>query len=309
MREPRWVMSITVEGSGAAGIRVAQKLSREVAKLTGAAVYDQQAGRVLVDGKLRRPQRVDDDEGSLQVKFGWYSLVSQVKDLPPLPLHWLDLATSLLPEAAPVRYGDLEPPRYRLDRDGTEPLARLWHSPDGWRPSVYADLARPALLASWGQQPVGAGDFMMWERASLLVEPEAVRDPFWQAAMRRFFLAVAVERRCVYALSQPDHTSPYEPHARVLTPGGRWYGLHPRPQWWCWYGPPYADVVADRLPEAAYERHGSGIFVVTGSGPFDVDGAGPDPLADLRAAPSSRERRGHHDPNLLPAQVVPAGLM
>ena len=85
--------------------------------------------------------------------------------------------------------------------------------------------------------------------------------------------------------------------------------MHPRPQWWCWYGPPYADVVADRLPEAAYERHGSGIFVVTGSGPFDVDGAGPDPLADLRAAPSSRERRGHHDPNLLPAQVVPAGLM
>ena len=42
VREPRWVMSITVEGSGAAGIRVAQKFSREGAEVTGAAGCDQQ---------------------------------------------------------------------------------------------------------------------------------------------------------------------------------------------------------------------------------------------------------------------------
>ena len=91
----------------------------------------------------------------------------------------------------------------------------------------------------------------------------------------------------------------------------KWYGLHPRPQWWNWYGGPYAELVAGRLPEAAYSRTGSGLFVCSELPPkvFAESQPPPDPLADLRASLIEPEVPLSHNPNLLPARIIPSDLL
>jgi hypothetical protein len=311
VREPRWFMQIVVEGSGGPSVRAATRMVRELARLTGAAVYDQRRGRVLFNGKRMRPARVE-SEFEWRVQLAWYALVPSKDSRPPLPDQWLELAARHLPEVTPVRFGAYEPLRYRMDRDGIEPLRKLWKQEDFGADalnlrSVYFDLASPAREGGWAWsrardvQPV-------IEDAWMEVDVAGFCDPYWTKAARGWLVNLAEARGCFHALVQvtpPRHTP------RTLLPRSRWYGLHPRPQWWNWYGGSYAELVAARLPSSAYTRTRSGLFVCSELPPkvFAQSQAQPDPLADLRAGLVEPEVPLAHNPNLLPAQIMPPDLL
>jgi len=310
LREPRWFMVVVVEGSGAASIRAATRFVRELARRTGAAVYDQQLGRVLVDGKVKRPARVE-SEPEWKVEMSWYAVVPEHDARPSLPDEWLALAGRYLPEAAPVRFGHFEPLRFRLARDGMESFRALWskEDPDDLELRyVDFDSVPPILGGGWSWSLPWHAPRPVIERISADVEIDAFADPYWANAAQEWFVAVAEARKCFHAVVQVARPGF---HPRTLIPRHRWYGLLPRPQWWTWYGNPYVALVEERSPKGAYRRTGDGVFVGSQLSPrgFAEMGQVPDPLGDLRAALVEPEVPLSHNPNLVPAAVIPHELL
>lgn len=315
VREPRWCMMILVEGSGATGVKAATRFARALARRTGAAVYDQQLGRVLVDGKVTRPRSAGTtgvaELETWRVELDWYSIVATPDPRPLLPDQWMALAGRYLPEAAPVRFGHFEPLRFRLARDGMESLRALWSKED---PDdldlryVNFDCARPILEGGWSWSLPWHDPRPVIESATVGVEIDAFADPYWVKAAQEWFVALAESRKCFHAVVQVARPGFYP---RTLIPRHRWNGLHPRPQWWSWYGPPYLALVEERLPKEAYRRTGDGVFVGSQLSPrgFVEAGQMPDALGDLRAALVDPEVPLSHNPNLIPAAVVPPELL
>lgn len=159
---------------------------------------------------------------------------------PGIVSRWLDAAREHLPEAVPRRFGDSEPLRGRLDRDGDEGLLRAYAGADpmlflAGTPPVY----HASLIGGAGRGPVAVH--------SLLAEI----DP-GDERVRRFALALAHPGTVYVSASVAggmvlDRRTLYGPAERreelYLAPRGDWLGLPPQPPVWCWFGPAYARLV------------------------------------------------------------------
>jgi hypothetical protein len=159
---------------------------------------------------------------------------------PPIVPRWLAAAREHLPAAVPRRFGDSEPLRGRLDRDGEAGLLRAYAQADsllflaGARPIYHAGLS-----AGTGGGPTAVHSL------------SAGLDPA-DDAVRRFALALTgpgtvyvsasvaggltLDGGTLYGAG-PGTDEPY------LAAHGDWIGLPPGPPVWCWFGPAYTRLL------------------------------------------------------------------
>jgi hypothetical protein len=178
----------------------------------------------------------------LQVR--WYVRAEGLAGIVP---RWFAAAREHLPEALPRRFGDSEPLRGKLDRDGEAGVEKMYERADS---SLYLR----------GDPPVHGGAMSRGNKYgptsshSLAVETGIADD-----RVRAFALALADEHTLYLSASIDrdlllsgrtlvhDRPSTSEPYLAGL---GTWLGLPPEPPLWCWFGPEYArDVPGERLQD------------------------------------------------------------
>ncbi|MEU8814879.1 hypothetical protein [Actinoplanes sp. NPDC048796] len=149
--------------------------------------------------------------------------------------RWLRAARAHLPAAVPRRFGESEPLRGRLDRDGEDALRQAYATAD---PLLFLAGAPPvyhATLATAGRGPVLA------HTMTAALDPEDPR-------VRGFSLAMThpdtIYVSASTATMELDGDTLYGQDGRraepYLAPLGDWLGLPPDPPLWCWFGPAYA---------------------------------------------------------------------
>ena len=166
----------------------------------------------------------------------WYERRDRSPHIVP---RWLDAAREHLPEAVPRRFGDSEPLRGRLDRDGDDGLTRAYAAAD---PLLFLAGTPPVYHASLSARSHGP---VAVHSLDAVVEPGDER-------VRRFALALAHPGTVYVSASVAgdmglDGRTLYGPAGRpeepYLAPRGDWLGLPPQPPVWCWFGPAYARLV------------------------------------------------------------------
>jgi hypothetical protein len=183
----------------------------------------------------------------------WY--VDRRREPADLAQRWLDTARAHLPPALPRRFGDSEPLRGRLDRDGDDAFLAAYATADvllahsGSEPTLGGTLGTPNLRHRLGPMT----------SHSLDVRLDAADEP----GVRAFFAAFAGATATVYASASirrgliwtgrtlysdgPDGSEPY------LAPLGQWLGLPPRAPVWAWFGADYRRLVP--MPTAVAHIH------------------------------------------------------
>jgi hypothetical protein len=152
--------------------------------------------------------------------------------------RWLAAAREHLPEAMPRRFGDVEPLRGRLDRDGE----------DGFR---QAHERAESLLHLAGTAPVYSASLAAnhpdWFGPTVAHSLSAVLEP-GDERVRRFALALTCPATIYVSASVEggqtlDRGQLWGPGDRAGEPFlaglGQWLGLPPEPPHWCWFGPEY----------------------------------------------------------------------
>ncbi len=191
----------------------------------------------------------------------WY--VDLREEPPGVPERWLATCREHFPPALPHRFGDSEPLRGRLERDGDAAFVRAFARAD---PLVHHSGRTPALGGSLGT-PTRMRRLGSMTSHSLDVRLDAADDP----RLRGFFVAVAEGSRALFAsasvrrdvlqegadLTIDRHDPDVEPY---LAPLGQWLGLPPRPPRWAWFGPAYTRLVRRHL--SGGEPTGTGVLHV-----------------------------------------------
>jgi hypothetical protein len=152
--------------------------------------------------------------------------------------RWLAAAREHLPEAMPRRFGDLEPLRGRLDRDGEDGFRRAHERAD-------------SLLHLAGTEPVYSASLSAnrprWFGPTVAHSLSAVLEPD-DDRVRRFALALTCPAT-IYVSASVEGGQTLD-RGRLWGPGdqpgepflaglGEWLGLPPQPPSWCWFGPDY----------------------------------------------------------------------
>jgi hypothetical protein len=212
----------------------------------------------------------------------WYEYAAGAPEVVP---RWLAAAREHLPEeAVPRRFGDTEPLRGRLDRDGEQALRDAYARADsllflGGDPPVYhaslatAGRSRGPVRVHSLQAELDPADERVQRFALALTHPGTV---YVSASVAGGMLLAG---RTLFAPAE----RPEEPY---LAPMGDWLGLPPAPPNWCWFGPGYARLVRRQVPA---EPVAGGLWYA-GGGPWV-----PEPL-HARLAETDPARR--HAPRL-----------
>jgi hypothetical protein len=165
---------------------------------------------------------------------------------PDVVTRWLDAAREHLPEAMPRRFGDVEPLRGRLDRDGEDGFRRGHEKAD-------------TLFFLAGTAPVYSGSLSAGKPRyfgpTVAHSLHAVLEP-GDERMRRFALALTHPGMTYVSASVNTQTLDRDElwggpgDQPFLAPLGEWLGLSPVPPAWCWFGPAYARLVRRRIDGA-----------------------------------------------------------
>jgi hypothetical protein len=297
--EPRWMWAILVEGSSLAEIPHAVRFARRLAKAVEGAALDQQTGEVLATVASRATVAPPKDTRIDLFELQWYAFADSV---PSDPVDdWIELCGRYLPEALPRRYGEYEPLQHRLDGDGPELLRELVRTDED-----------PFFV---GTKPCLDGSFFRNEdilTVRLSLQGAAIRDPGWQAGVRRLFVAYAERRAAFLAIGEivggvlwNGRSASYDTKVQdtfsLSRRDERWVGLTPYPVWWSWYGEPYRPMVEEHLDREEVTAYPTGLFHQAGPEPRRRKRLS-DPLpAELRAI-----QRGRY--KLIPAATRPGRL-
>ncbi|MEV6597868.1 hypothetical protein AB0M36_13470 [Actinoplanes sp. NPDC051346] len=161
---------------------------------------------------------------------------------PAVVPRWLRAAREHLPEAVPRRYGETEPLRGRLDRDGEDGLTRAYAKAD---PLLFLNGTPPVYHGSLAAVDARLRGPVVVHSLHAILGPDDER-------VRRFALALTHPGTLYVSASIAGDVildgatlvgpagRPEEPY---LAPMGDWLGLPPRPPAWCWFGPAYARLV------------------------------------------------------------------
>ncbi|OBG70304.1 hypothetical protein A9X03_21435 [Mycobacterium sp. E1715] len=297
--EPAISWQISVEGSDPAEVRPARRFAKALAVAAGGVAVDEQTEDILGARGARKASRPN-SELIRVLKLDWYSPVSA----PNAPTLWLELARKLLPEALPRRFGESDPLRYRLDRDG-----------DARFVDVYSDVARfkatfPCLEGGlfpkeWGGVCVD----------TLWIVAEPLDDPRWRNSVRRFFVEFARRRGSVLAtgevlrnhkLSGPTDVN--KDVSGLLRGADGILGLPSHPIWWIWFGTEYLPIVREYLPSEGTTFYDEGALFAATEEPTDRGqlAALPDPFPkSLRVGEIPPEYGPPNSPTNTPAAIRP----
>ncbi|MEV4277452.1 hypothetical protein [Actinoplanes xinjiangensis] len=173
----------------------------------------------------------------------WYE---RAAGSPDVVTRWLAAAREHLPEAMPRRFGDVEPLRGRLDRDGEDGVRRAHERADtlfflAGTPPVYSCSLSAGRPGHFG--PTVAHSL------TAVLSPDDER-------VRRFALALTHPKTVFVSASVNTQTLDRgelwggPDRQPFLAPLGDWLGLPPRPPVWCWFGPAYTRLVRRRVEGA-----------------------------------------------------------
>ncbi len=267
---PRWMLSVSVPfSSPKTHFAKARSLARYLAAQNDGAAFDPQDERVVWPrGKRQRVPPRAGDETTSKVGLEWFLPPSRWQSAPEKLIR---LLRRRCPEALPTRYGQFEPPQYRLDNEEPGEFVRfLLDNEDG---DAFWFASRPCFGGSYfaphsdkyappEDDPYRVAHFEIDFDGRVL---EA--DPPWRETIVELFLAAAIELGAFYAAAQVEPgwtvtrsnrlymTAENLWQAEHFLRGRLWQGLPPVPLWLSWYGHPYSDLVRGRLaPEPPPER-------------------------------------------------------
>ncbi|RZS91840.1 hypothetical protein EV189_1092 [Motilibacter rhizosphaerae] len=169
----------------------------------------------------------------------WYERAASASDIAD---RWLAAAREHLPEALPRRFGEVEPLRGRLDRDGEDGFRRAAEQAESL---LHLAGTAPVYSASLcPHRPPRSGPTVAHSLSAVL-DPDDER-------VRRFALALASAGTMYVSASVEGGETldrgqlwgpgdrPAEPYLAGL---GEWLGLPPAPPRWCWFGPDYTGLL------------------------------------------------------------------
>lgn len=165
----------------------------------------------------------------------WYERRDQSPDV---VTRWLAAAGAHLPEAMPRRFGDSEPLRGRLERDGTDGLRQAYAKA---APLLFLAGAPPVFHASLSAPGPGRGPVDVHSMQAELDPADERARAFALALTHPGTLYVSASVAGGMTLDRRTLWGPAErPEEPYLAPRGEWLGLPPSPPAWCWFGPEYA---------------------------------------------------------------------
>jgi len=238
------------------------RLAKQLATACHGVVEDPQADSLTLGTRVRRLSALGKSEEATILKMGfWYESGPMTSDAAAADL--LDLLSRYLPEAVPARYGEFEPPQFRLDRDGRPALTKFmrqhWREMAVYYPSppvAHVHLSHPEKI---GPSPRGyrSGHF------TIEIDLDALQQPGWRVAVTRAW-------RELVRFVQPFYADIRHLQHYTRARGRYWIATttehHPVCSWW-WSGVPAGAVYAmalgkpyiDLWPEfgGAAERLGS----------------------------------------------------
>jgi len=157
----------------------------------------------------------------------------------------LQVLSRHLPEALPVRYGEYEPPQFRLERDGRSHLEKFmrqhWRGLAVYYPSAPVAHLHVSMPETIGPSPQGYRS----GRLVIDIDADAIAQPGWQAQVARAWHALV-------RLVQPYYSDVRHLRHFKRERGRYWVTSeterHPICSWW-WSGIPTGSVYAVALGE------------------------------------------------------------
>lgn len=215
-----------------------------------------------------------------------------------------------MPEAMPIRYGEVEPLQHRLTLG------------DAGEHQFVQRLVQEGSLSWTGRPPAHEGSITRsgdgLSRVSLSFDARPFElDAKSADSIAALLLAVARATNAVYAAAMVERNHVL---GRTLSAGAysesypmpwlvRWRGLSPVPAWLTWYGEPYASLLLPHLPTDIVESFPEGMLVRLGREPLDLDEClrlGPVlPARYLMSLGDQTRRVGRDYRDDSPAKVIP----
>jgi hypothetical protein len=224
------------------------RLAKQIATECHGVVEDPQQDSMTLGTRVRRLSPLgSSDEATLLSMGFWYESGSMTR--PDAAGNLLDVLSQHLPEAIPQRYGEFEPPQFRIQREGRKHLVAFMRQ--HWcETAVYYPAAPVAHFHI--SQPEEIGPSPRGYRSGRLcidVDVDALEQPGWHLALTRAWRELVRFVQPFYA--DVRHLKHYE-RAR----GRYWIASttdhHPICSWW-WSGVPTGSVYAVALGDPYIE--------------------------------------------------------
>ena len=238
------LVELTLEpiGAPASALTKLRTLAKAFATAAHGVIEDPQAGTIALGPRVQRLSSlgVSDDSTLLSMGF-WYESGPMID--PKAATELLNILSRQLPEAVPARYGDCEPPQFRLDRDGRPHLESFLQQ--HWREfCVYYPSAPVADLHISQPQSIGPSrNGYRSGRVCIDIDVSAIAQPGWQTAVSQAW-------RELVRFMQPFYSDVRHLHHYSRSRGRYWVKSdtesHPVCSWW-WSGVPPGPVYAIAL--------------------------------------------------------------
>jgi len=239
-----YLVELTLEpiGAPASALAKLRSLAKKIASAGHGVVEDPQSGSMTLGTRVQRLSALGaTDDATLLTMGFWYEagVLSNADGVPEL----LQVLMRHLPEALPARYGEYEPPQFRLDRNGLSHLEAFMRQ--HWRAlAVYYPSAPVAHLEV--SVPETIGPSQRGYRSGRLVidiDADAIAQPGWQAQ-------IAHAWRAIVRLAQPYYSDVRQLRYYKRGRGRYWVTSvterHPICSWW-WSGIPTGSTYAIAL--------------------------------------------------------------
>jgi len=216
-----------------------RKIAKQIATACHGVIEDPQAESMTLGTRVRRLAPLGRSDEATLLKMGfWYESGPMTSAEAAGDL--LDLLSRYLPEAVPARYGEFEPPQFRLDRDGRTALTKFmrqhWHEMAVYYPSppvAHVQISHPEKI---GPSPHGYRS----GHVAIDVDLDALQQPGWRVALTRAW-------RELVRFVQPLYADVRHLQRYTRARGRYWIRptteQHPICSWW-WTGVPAGSVYA-----------------------------------------------------------------
>ncbi len=200
----------------------------------GGVLVDPQTDEVSTASGGRKYLAPADREDTFSILLlSWWFTESPLQERPGVGAL-LDLMSRLLPEALPRRYGLYEPPQYKYEDQGHDHFVQLIEAERGgmvvWYPKRPVRGVDFQCDRNWGEHRLGFRS----NHFAISIEADALADPGWHLAIRRFWRAASELIRPFYG--DVRTMSGYSGRGSTLWTR-RETQRHPIKSWW-WKGIP-----------------------------------------------------------------------
>lgn len=237
----RHLVELTLEpiGAPAAALAKLRSLAKRIATAGHGAIEDPQTGLITLGSRVERLSALGASEDATLLSMHFWYDTGALTSADTVP-EFLDLLSQHLPEALPARYGEYEPPQFRLQRDGRGHLDAFMRQ--HWRrfvvyypspPVAHLHLSLPETIGP-SRQGYRCGHL------AVEIDVDAVSQPGWH-------LQVIQAWHALIRLVQPFYSDVRQLRHYSRTRGRYWVTStterHPICSWW-WSGVPTGSVYA-----------------------------------------------------------------